>query len=138
MPRAIHPAGQLHVNPLRYNFIQPESPAVPLQKAQMPATFGRQQSEIGIGLERGMIEDRERNKCVILGLHQQGGNADAIEKAVCGLGFVVSVGGAEAERGRRELIVDRGSLVRAVRNCFSVYRPVAISRFRMRFTKRRS
>lgn len=61
-----------------------------------------------------MPVDFERNQRVVLGLHQQSGDADAIEKLIGRLRRVVVVGDAKAERGRGEQIVEFVDTPRAV------------------------
>ena len=53
-----------------------------------------------------MIVDRERNQRIVLGLHQQRGNADAVQKLIGRLRGVVIVGAAEAEGLGREPVVE--------------------------------
>src|SRR5216684_6312908 len=57
-------------------------------------------------MERRMIENLERYEDIVLGLDQECWNANALEKELRGLGFIIVVGAAETERRTRDLVVE--------------------------------
>src|SRR5579863_2892626 len=78
-----------------------------LQEAQMAAMIRGHQSEVGIAAESRMVEHREGDEGIVLGLDEQCGDADAIEEVLRRLRRVVVVSGTEPKRWRGELVVDR-------------------------------
>jgi hypothetical protein len=65
----------------------------------------RHQPQPWIRCEGRLVEHRERNQRVVLGLHQQRGDANAIQITGRRLRRIVIIGSAEAERWSRENVV---------------------------------
>src|SRR5580704_5779223 len=68
--------------------------------------FHRQQLQVRIRPDGRVIVNRERDQRIVLGLHQQRGNADALQELIGRLRCVVVVSSAEAKRLGREPVVE--------------------------------
>ena len=87
------------------NLIQPEARLGFRDEAEVAAVLGGEQAQVRIAGKCGVIVDGERDQRIILGLHHQSGNADALQKLIGRLRGVVIVGAAEAKGLRREAVV---------------------------------
>src|SRR5581483_7408989 len=82
-----------------------ESMSTPLQEPQMAAELRRDQRQIGIAAEGRVVEDFERDERVVLGLDDEGGHADLVEKRLRRLRLVISIGGPKPEgRGGNDVV----------------------------------
>jgi hypothetical protein len=71
----------------------------------VPSVYRRQQLQVLIAGDGGLTVDGKRHQRVVLRGHQQSGQANAIQIALCGLGGVIILGGAKAKMRRGEEMV---------------------------------
>src|SRR6266849_5712353 len=92
--------------PLHQNSVKPEARLGFREKTQVTTMLHGQQTQIGIALKSGMVIHLERDHRIVLGLHQQRGNANLSQEPVRGLSGVIIVRRAESEGWRREPVVE--------------------------------
>src|SRR5262245_3132106 len=96
---------QLAEEPQRL-FFSPKTRSTAGKKRHMPAKARRQQSEVGIFLERWMIKDLEWDKWIILSVDHQRRNSNALQVAICAGVSIVIKGVAVTKSGSRVGVVE--------------------------------
>src|SRR5216684_102378 len=93
-------------HPLQEYLIQPKARRRFRYEADVTAMLDREQPQVRIPREGGVIVNLKRDQGVVFGLHQQRGYPNAIQELIGRLGGVIVVSGSESEGRRGKFIVE--------------------------------